>query len=248
MWAGRRCRTHASIRHRRPSLTVLEVNDALARGWPRSSARARYGSVTISCRSVFARSTEREQRFLCRRARGRAAPGRARRCDDVDAIAERRRRAGRVGAARVDDGGRPARRRRPSRSPAGREALDAVGVGAEPAGAADAGQPGGRRRRGAGGYGHGVGGVEARRRPHAGPSRRRPGAPLHPQPQRGHRSAAGHRRHRSPRCPAATSCSTVKHSGCSTTARRDGSRTRWATSAPTRRSAGGAVSGRSSST
>ncbi len=52
----------------------------------------------------------------------------------------------------------------------------------------------------------------------------------------------------SPPFPAATSCSTVRRSASSTTARRNGSRTRWATSAPTRSSAGGAASGRSSST
>ena len=218
---------------RRATLTVLEVADALATHRRARRARARFAIVTNCCRSLLGRATEREQRLLVGDPRWRAAPGCARRRDDVGGRG-RRRRSGRVDPAGVDDDRRPARPRR-------RVALDRRARGAR------------RRRRCepsrpvlpmlaspstdvvAALAATGPASVEwkldgARLQAHRAGRR---GAPVHPQPQRRHRSAARHRRHRRRACPAATSCSTARRSACSTTARRDGSRTRWATSAPT---------------
>ena len=102
---------------------------------------------------------------------------------------------------------------------AGSDGLDGDRAHAHPPGAADARLTGSQRRRCARRNRAGVGRVEARRRPHPGPShgRRRPA--LHPQPQRRHRPPRRCRRRRARRSPAATSCSTARCSASTTPAR-----------------------------
>ena len=72
----------------------------------------------------------------------------------------------------------------------------------------------------------GVGGVEARRRPHPGPPPGRRGRHLHPQPQRGHRPAARHRRPRPLAAGDERSCSTARWSAWARTSCPAPSRTR----------------------
>ena len=177
-----------------PSLTVLEVDAALDRAG-RDGRAAGSTRPAGRCSSTCSPGRRSRSRTCCEGVRRRAAPGCARRRDG--------RRRG--------QGGRRARSPRcagPTCSPAtsasrphaaltgGVDALAAVGMVpgravqpmlASPAPDVAAALDGDRA---------GVGRVEARRGADPGPPPRRPGAHLHPQPQRDHRSPRRRRRAR----------------------------------------------------
>ena len=170
-----------------------------------------------------------------RHRRRRAASGRARRRDGRRRRQRGRRRPSRdVQRAAMMAGSLPIAAR--VALTGGAPALGGDRADADAAGAADArltGRPTWRPRIGDTGEASVEWKLDGARDP--GPPTRRRRQALHPQPQRRHRPPRRRRRSRSRRCPAVTSCSTVRCSACSTTARRGASRTRWATSAPTRR-------------
>ena len=171
-----------------PSLEVLEVDrwlsDLAAQAGPGSTGRR-----NELLKAVFARATAPEQRLLWGVFSGELRQG-ALDGVMVDAVA---RGAGipvdEVRRAHMFSGdlGETARQalHRRRRGPAHRHPR------AGPRRRSDARRPGGGGRRGARRDGHGVGRMEARRRPRAGPPPRWRRPPVHPQPQRHHRPAAG---------------------------------------------------------
>ena len=180
-----------------PSLTVLEVDETIDR------LAAMGGAGVVAARrallvDVFGRATEPEQDLLWKVLGGELRQG-ALDGVMVDAVARAAERSRRCGAAGAHADRRP-RRDGTGGDHRGRRGIGGCRHGAGSGRAADAGVAGTGRRGCARGDRAGVGGVEARRGAHPGPPPRRPGADLHPQPQRDHRPP---RRRRRPRRRAA---------------------------------------------